>query len=266
MVEKLLMTKIYQLGLEIENPSGVIHNNTKVNANQLSQWMLLLTELENCDNPELQKIGSIKDRLHPELTLSQFSHFLIPIERYLKRHQTDAEIFAIRSQDIAENAKSKKTELTPLIFVLENIRSAFNVGSIFRLADGVGASEVLLVGYTPTPEQDIVAKSALGAEKIIHWQSFKNLSSAIEYLKSKNYWIVALETCDNSTNLYNKKWDNQPTAILVGNERFGIEAVDLKLCDEVLEIPMHGNKNSLNVSNSLAVVAYDFRIYSHRGI
>lgn len=269
-----LIQRIYKLGLTIERGQESLPDRADmlVDANFLAKWLALLTELHlqltSTEEPqqaqfEMQKLADLKDRLHPQMTIQQFSYFLIPFERYLKRSLSDGEL-NVRTQDQAPSPHA--TELTPLVFILENLRSAFNVGSIFRLADGVGAKEVILVGYTPTPENPSVAKSALGAETVIPWSTRTTLATTVSELKAQGYWIIGMETCMESLSLAEKKWASKPTAIIVGNERFGLETTELKLCDEILELPMYGVKNSLNVSNCLSVVAYDFRIHAHRSL
>lgn len=269
-----LIQRIYKLGLTIERGQESLPDRADmlVDANLLAKWLALLTELDlqlasteasKQTQLEIQKLADLKDRLHPQMTIQQFSYFLIPFERFLKRSLSDGEL-NVRTQD--QTLSPRDSKLTPLVFILENLRSAFNVGSIFRLADGVGAKEVILVGYTPTPENPNVAKSALGAETVIPWSTRTTLATTVADLKAKGYWIIGMETCKESLSLSEKKWSLKPTAIIVGNERFGLETTELKLCDEILELPMYGVKNSLNVSNCLSVVAYDFRIHAHRSI
>ena len=143
-----------------------------------------------------------------------------------------------------------------MILVLHNIRSVYNVGSIFRTADAAGVSRVILSGYTPTPVDRFstprkdFAKVSLGAEKSVPWaQKKQNLPSLIKYLRDEDFMIVALEQAKNAVPLYDfKPPKNKKIALVLGNEVRGLSRAVLKLCDKVVEIPMRGKKESLNVS------------------
>jgi 23S rRNA (guanosine2251-2'-O)-methyltransferase len=236
---------IKKLALEIEQ----VAEDGQFPENQLQKLILLLSALEHTEEPELQKLSLIKDHLHPKMTLRHFQNFMIPVERLLGRSVREDE-FLVTSRDETR----KKPQKFPLVFVLENIRSAFNVGSIFRLADAIGVEAVHLVGYTPQPD----SKTALGTETTMSFQSYSRLEDAILQLKNQNYKIWALETAENSQSLFEAKFEG-PTALVVGNERFGLEPQTLRLMDGVLTLPMSGIKNSLNVSNALSAAAFEWK-------
>lgn len=144
--------------------------------------------------------------------------------------------------------------------ILYNIRSAHNVGSIFRTADGAGVSKIYLCGYTPTPNarnvgKDI-AKTALGAETFVPWEKYTQATRLIKKLKKEGIHIVALEQTSKSI-LYTKWRPKFPLCLIVGNEITGISKSILKLANTVIQIPMHGKKESLNVSVSFGIAAYD---------
>lgn len=159
------------------------------------------------------------------------------------------------------NKKAKKE----VILIIHNVRSALNVGALFRTADGVGVGQVLLTGYTPAPgvsgavhltkAQKEIAKTALGAEKSIIWKKSSSLGKALASLKKDGYEIVALEQCEKSID-YRKYVPKASVALLVGNEVRGVDAKILKHCDVILEIPMYGKKNSLNVSVAGGIALY----------
>ncbi|MDO8493286.1 MAG: RNA methyltransferase [bacterium] len=144
------------------------------------------------------------------------------------------------------------------ILILDNIRSVFNVGSIFRTADGAGISKIYLVGVTPDPvdrfgrERKDLAKVALGAEKKIPWEHFEDLVVLIKKLKKDGYQIVALEQAENSVD-YKKFKPEFPMALIMGEEVHGLDKKILDLCDSIIEIPMMGKKESLNVSVATGV-------------
>jgi tRNA G18 (ribose-2'-O)-methylase SpoU len=147
------------------------------------------------------------------------------------------------------------------ILILPDIRSALNVGAIFRTADAVGISKIYLTGYTPTPidrfgrvRKDI-AKSALGAEKTVSWEYKKGLLMLISKLKKEGYFILAIEQDKNSTN-YKKVKLKEKNAFIVGTEVSGLPKKILDKCDIIAEIPMKGKKESLNVSVACGVALF----------
>jgi 23S rRNA (guanosine2251-2'-O)-methyltransferase len=151
------------------------------------------------------------------------------------------------------------------ILILHNIRSVYNVGSIFRTADAAGVSKIILTGYTPTPldrfgrERPDLHKVALGAEKSVPWEYIKNPFGAIAKLKSEGVRIVAVEQDSRAASLFKfKKAGKKPVALMVGNEVRGISKPLLAKCDEIVEIPMHGKKESLNVSVAAGIALFEF--------
>ncbi len=145
--------------------------------------------------------------------------------------------------------------------VLHNVRSCYNVGAIFRTADGVGIEKIYLTGYTPTPENNLekIKKTALGAENFVKWEYKKRVSEVIKKLKKEKVVIVALET-ERSALPYFKFKPKFPLAILVGNEIRGIDKRILRKVDSVLKIPMFGKKESLNVAVAFSILAYHLRV------
>ena len=152
-----------------------------------------------------------------------------------------------------------------MILILHNIRSVHNVGSIFRTADGAGISRILLSGYTPAPADRFgaprkdFAKVSLGAEKTIPWEQHKTLASAVKKMRGVNFYIVALEQAPDCTPLFDFKPHGRHIALVLGNEVRGISKQSLALCDEVVEIPMRGKKESLNVSVAAGIAMYQLR-------
>lgn len=147
-----------------------------------------------------------------------------------------------------------------LFLVLHNIRSVFNVGSIFRTADAFGVKKIYLAGYTPDPAQ----KTALGAEKYVEFERVKNNQKLLKKLKEEKFFVVSLEQSKNSVSLNHflnkaqkasrKKYKS--TVIILGNEVRGIPKSILKNSDAVVEIPMRGKKESLNVSIAAGIALY----------
>ncbi len=150
------------------------------------------------------------------------------------------------------------------IVVLPDIRSAHNVGSIFRTADAVGVKKIYLIGHTPTPldrfgrmRKDI-AKVALGGEQSVSWEYFKTFDEALGVLRKENYKIVGVEQSKNSVP-YTKIPHDEKTAFIFGNEVEGLSDEILKECDVIAEIRMAGKKESLNVSVTAGIVLFSFR-------
>lgn len=145
--------------------------------------------------------------------------------------------------------------------LLHNIRSTHNVGSIFRTADAAGVSHIYLSGYTPTPTDRFgrarkdIAKTALGAEKTVPWARSPSASSLVEELKKEGWKIIGIEQ-DARSRDYRSFSMQAPTLFIFGNEVRGLSAPLRGLCDELLEIPMHGKKESLNVSVAAGIILF----------
>ena len=156
---------------------------------------------------------------------------------------------------MSKNVKIRK------VVILDNIRSVYNVGSIFRTSDALGINKIYLCGCTPTPvdrfgraRQDL-AKVALGAEKDIAWEYCADTKEIIKKLNKRGFQIIAVEQDKKSVD-FKKVKVKYPVAIVMGNEVGGIDKIILTLCDVIAEIPMMGNKESLNVSVSFGIAGY----------
>lgn len=148
-----------------------------------------------------------------------------------------------------------------LVVLVDNVRSAWNVGSILRSADGFGFSHAYLCGITPTPEQEAVQKTSLGAEDFVTWSHHKDAVKLVKGLRLEGWRIVGLEEDKRAIamNKFSASMDQQPTVLIIGNEVTGVDPGLLKLCDEILYIPMHGQKRSFNVAVAFGVAAYALR-------
>lgn len=147
--------------------------------------------------------------------------------------------------------------------ILDNIRSSYNVGAIFRTADGVGIDKIFLIGVTPCPVDKFkrlnsrIAKSALGAEKIVAWEYKKTISPLLKKIKEDNVQIIALEQAPNSIN-YRQAKLKKSWALILGEETKGLSTSVLNQTDVIVEIPMKGSKESLNVSVAAGVALFAF--------
>lgn len=147
--------------------------------------------------------------------------------------------------------------------VLDNIRSAYNVGSIFRTADGAGIKNLFLCGMTPTPENRKVGKTSLGAEQAVSWQHSWSTQITVEDLIRAGTYVVALEGGDSAINIFDAlpliRQHNQPVALVVGNEVSGVDPEVVSLAQLCIYIPMEGVKESLNVASAFGIAAYLIR-------
>lgn len=139
--------------------------------------------------------------------------------------------------------------------ICHNIRSRENVGSVFRTADAFGVNKIFLAGFTPVPPHEKISKVALGAENFVVWKKVSSVSWLITRLKKEGFEIMALEQSRKSIDIRHYR-PKKNIALIIGNEAKGIPPSVLKKCDKILEIPMHGKKESLNVSVAFGVAAY----------
>jgi len=155
-------------------------------------------------------------------------------------------------------AEFKRAEKIPVIAVLENIRSAYNVGSVFRTADAFLIEAIYITGYTACPPHKEIKKTALGAEETVSFTYFGNATEAVAHLKSQGYQVFAVEQVENSISL--EKFTMSPDdkiAVVFGNEVTGVEASTIALCDGCIEIPQLGMKHSLNIATAAGVVLWE---------
>ena len=162
---------------------------------------------------------------------------------------------------MSSEMKNKKKLQKENMIILHNIRSVENVGAMFRTADAAGVDKIYLTGYTPAPldrfgrmRKDL-AKSALGAEEYVAWEQKKSILPLLVKIKRENYLVIGIEQDKKSVNYKKVKLKNK-NAFIVGAEVTGIPKNILKKCDIIAEIPMHGKKESLNVSVALGVVLF----------
>lgn len=202
---------------------------------------------------ESKRLVKLAHLLQPGASARTVQAALVPLERVDKRVKvTDAEM-GIRSTD-----EPREADRAAIAVVADNIRSSFNMGGIFRTADFFGAEKLVLCGYTPGPENPQVRKTALGADLTTPWERANDVREAIDALRAEGRRIYALETADGASDISSFA-PVFPCALLLGNERFGLDPDVVAMADEVLEIPSHGRKNSLNVVSAFAVAASYFR-------
>ena len=149
----------------------------------------------------------------------------------------------------------KQQDKTPFVVVLDNVRSALNVGSVFRTSDAFALEKIYLCGITATPPHREILKTAIGATEAVDWEYCKETLTIIETLKSKGYIILGVEQAEKSTMLQDFKIKkHQKYAIVMGNEVKGVSNEVMKALDTCLEVPQFGTKHSLNISVCTGVV------------
>ena len=247
--DKAQVEEIYRLfqGLEKESHDGNFDQQL------LERLIDCIALLEKSEDPILQKLAKYKEHLRPNMTLRHFATIGVPFERYLKKAIQDDD-FIVANTDRDHLVTSR----VPLHFVIDNMRSAFNVGSIFRTADTLGAQKIWLTGYTPTPHQLQVEKAALGATYIMEWETC-SFDDALKKLREQNIKIIGLETTSHALDLSLPFAEKEAVAFVIGNERFGLDMEQIKACDEVRRIPTFGIKNSLNAATAAAIAGYEWR-------
>lgn len=153
--------------------------------------------------------------------------------------------------------KAREVIRHPVSLILHNIRSSYNVGSIFRTADSALLSGITLCGFTPHPPSKEIAKTALGALDTVPWTYEKDILKAIENEKIKGKKIIAVELTNKKRLYTDLKESDFPLTLILGNEISGIDDFVIDACDDAIEIPMFGLKHSLNVSVAAGIVIYE---------
>lgn len=153
----------------------------------------------------------------------------------------------------------KSAKKSPVVVVLDNVRSMNNVGSVFRTSDGLAIEKIYLCGITGCPPHREIHKTAIGAQDAVEWQHFEETTEAIKSLKDNGYRILALEQTDNSQLLTGFSFEKEVKyAFVFGNEVMGVEDDVLDLCDQVIEIPQFGTKHSFNISVTVGITLWDY--------
>lgn len=159
----------------------------------------------------------------------------------------------------------KASEKMPLVVVLDDVRSMYNVGSVFRTADAFRVERICLCGITACPPHPEIHKTALGAEDTVEWQHFSTALEAVQHLKEMGYIVLSIEQCEGST-LLNAlpsvfSQEEGKYAIVLGNEVKGVHQEVVDASDGCIEIPQYGTKHSLNVSTTAGIVIWEFAKY-----
>jgi tRNA G18 (ribose-2'-O)-methylase SpoU len=145
----------------------------------------------------------------------------------------------------------------PLCALVDNVRSLYNVGSIFRTSDGALIEKLILTGFTPHPPRKEIEKTALGSTKSVPWEYVKHPTEAIQLLKNKGYKICCLELTNAGIPYTEVQSNHFPMCLIIGNEITGVSKEVIELCDLAIEIPMYGTKQSLNVAVAYGIAVFE---------
>ena len=203
---------------------------------------------------QVPHLGPLVRLVRQEMTRQDLFALIVPCERELKRVKvTDVDIL---SHDLIQPAEAQPR--MPLRVIADNFRSAINVGTLFRVSDCFGIEEAILCGYTPPPDDGRAKQAALGAEAWVPWSHCDRTRDAVLAQKAAGYRTIALETVDGAPALEDWAWDF-PCTVVLGSERFGLDADVVQACDACIRIPMYGRKNSLNVVMAFTLAAHAAR-------
>lgn len=156
----------------------------------------------------------------------------------------------------------REAKKTPLVVVLDDVRSMYNVGSVFRTGDAFRIEALYLCGISATPPATEIHKTALGAEDSVEWQHFDSAFEAVKRLKENGYVVLAVEQCEGSTKLHEfTPEQDKKYAVVLGNEVKGVHQDVIDACDGCLEIVQLGTKHSMNVSVTAGIIMYRFVFY-----
>ncbi len=216
----------------------------------------------------MKETGVRSEKFH-EILSCQSCGLRFPLSPTEKRRNTcprcgaPLEIAELPYESFTVPVKNNHALHVDFVVVLDNIRSAYNVGSIFRTSDGAGLTKLYLCGITPTPENPRVGKTALGAENYVPWEHSWSVIETIEKLQEEGYFIVSLEGGNSSIQLFDAlpliREQDRPVALVVGNEVSGIDPEAVRKSSLCVYIPMEGHKESLNVASAFAIASYLIR-------
>lgn len=231
---------------------------------------LILKEIERANAEQFMQL---KDEFLNLLAVAQLDHKTDPSPPMQDKHGFIDHYFEIFKEEfysekdfhfcsaephihISNKDNQNQPKTHPLVLLLHNLRSAFNVGAIIRTAECFGIEELLFTGYTALPSHPKVVNTAMNAQSKIKWQYHENIFAVIEKYKEMGYTIYALETAEPSVSLFEHQFSGKNLLIL-GNEALGVEPIILPHADHILQIPLFGWKNSLNVATATAIAVYE---------
>jgi tRNA G18 (ribose-2'-O)-methylase SpoU len=172
----------------------------------------------------------------------------------------------IASKRLAKDSLPQANRI-PVVAIVDNVRSLYNVGSIFRTSDGAMIEKLILTGFTPYPPRKEIEKTALGATESIPWEYYRSPLEVVSQYKTRGYKIVCLEQTDSSIPYYSLSQDHFPLCLIIGNEITGVSKALIELCDAAIDIPMFGIKQSLNVGVAYGIALFELcKIWRERNV
>ena len=234
---------------------------------------LILSLEQNLSNPEkrlsiidhLLKLSLLVDEPLPE----KMQFFLKELNSRLSPHQLMNKLYFYQEEALRKDSQLSlrigdgkiladpvlRHKAKQITVICDNLRSVFNVGSLFRTSECLSIGKIMLCGITPTPEHSNMPKTAMGTEKLVEWQYYQAINDAIAFCRDAGMHIYALETAEKAGSIFETIY-KLPLAIVIGNEALGIEPSVLGLCDECIALPQLGWKNSLNVGVATGITLY----------
>ncbi|MBL7542432.1 MAG: RNA methyltransferase [Bdellovibrionaceae bacterium] len=247
--------RIHELFLQIEKS----HPHTGFETPLFDQLIEALKVFKDHKDVELFKIYSIHLHLKKDMPLRDFLYWIVPIERYLNKNLKDEDFIIFNKDENNEAHKiEKKKNPIPLVIVLDNIRSSFNVGSVFRTSEAFNIEKIILAGYSPDPSNPKTQKTTLGSHDYVCWETHPKCLDLVHDLKSQGYYVIAAETTSHAMDLEKPFAFDKKTVFIFGNERFGMDPQVIESCHETRKVPLQGIKNSLNVANAASIFIYEF--------
>lgn len=225
----------------------------------------VISSIQNCvswlKEPVPQNLMQFSQALDKAKDVRDIALAVAAFQSSLGKNFADSQL-QLQTQDGPRFANARSLErASQIILILDNLRSAFNVGSIFRSAECLGIPELWLCGLCPSPANPALIKTARGTAEKLSWRYFAHTSEAVEKAKNKGHTVYALETAPDAGSVFETDFQ-LPLALVLGNESLGIGEA-LKLCDHIVSLPVQGWKNSLNVAVAASVCAYQI-VFGHK--
>ncbi len=258
-----LKQKLYKITQCVRETENILAEKNVLDLDKIKTYLKYISE--DPDKNQLLKAGEIinsyindiENLMGRKLQIGRLNFCFYELLELIgkTKNEPDFEVH-VKQFDSGNTGVVKPPARFRIFAILDNLRSAFNTGSIFRSADCLGTGEIALCGITPHPPSIKLEKTAMGTLNSVPWKYFKETANAVKFYRDSGYKIAAVETVENSIPLFEfEKFEN--TAFIFGNEEFGITEDVLNLCDQYLQIPLLGVKNSMNVANAFAVVMYE---------
>lgn len=227
--------------------------------NEPARSTALQAHIQECiewmGNPSSANVLNLSEALHRAAGPRQIALAIAEFQNSLGLIFRDSGLQVIKGDGLRSADPQAKSRAAGVLVILDNLRSAFNVGSIFRSSECLGLQAIWLCGVSATPDNPALQKTARDTAKLVSWRYFPQTITAIEAAKAAGYSVYALETTENARSVFTAEFA-PALALVVGNESLGIAEEVLLSCDHHIALPVLGWKNSLNVGVAFAICAY----------